>query len=89
MKFEVWHHILPLHLLGCLLKQEEYSHNLWYYKDYQDEWNLQHFAVFACLAEDRPMTARLFAQIKQQPIAKVWPDPNYFKHCKDWSLQKA
>ncbi len=58
-------------------------------KVYQDEWNLQNFAVFACLAEDRPMTARLFAKIKKQPIATVWPDPNYFEHCKDWSSQEA
>ena len=58
-------------------------------KDYQDEWNLQNFAVFACLAEDRPMTARLFVLIEQQPLAAVWPDSNYFKHCKDWSSDKA
>jgi hypothetical protein len=54
-------------------------------KRYPDQWNINNFALFACLAKDREKARELFNLIKEPPIVKVWKsEPNYLR-CKSWA----
>ena len=58
-------------------------------KLYPDQWNINNFAFFACMAQDRPMTKALIDKI-QTPIKAAWQYedsvyPDYFAHCTDWA----
>lgn len=50
---------------------------------YDDDWNVNHFAKFACLAGDRQMTAELMARIDSKPLAAAWEDVP-FAECERW-----
>jgi len=54
-------------------------------KRYPDNWNLNNFAKFACLAQDKAKTAELLARINEGPIEVVWGSPSAFQNCQDWS----
>ncbi|HDS0947730.1 TPA: DUF4034 domain-containing protein [Stenotrophomonas maltophilia] len=47
---------------------------------YPDDWNLQAFAYFACLANDREQARVLMAKI-EQPILAVWRDTADYYRC--------
>ena len=49
---------------------------------YPDQWNINNFALFSCLAKDKEMTKKLINMIKEQPIMKVWKDQDFFNYCK-------
>jgi len=54
-------------------------------KRYPDQWNINNFAHFACLAGDREETARLTARVKD-PISEAWAkDATLFAHCMEWA----
>ena len=55
--------------------------------DYPDQWNIQNFAVFACLAGDRAMTAKLMNMMDDRPIRRVWRRPENLEFCR--SMSKA
>ncbi len=50
---------------------------------YPDQWNIQNFAYFACLAEDRDMLGRLLSRMDDQPIMRVWRRPELLAYCRD------
>jgi len=52
---------------------------------YPDQWNINNFAAFSCLARDQNMTKRLISMIEGRPIISVWKDGNFYEHCKSWS----
>jgi hypothetical protein len=54
-------------------------------KRYPDQWNINNFAHFACLAGDRKETARLTALVTE-PIREAWAkDATLFARCRDWA----
>ena len=52
---------------------------------YPDQWNINNFAYFSCLAGDAPKTKKLIAQIDPEPIVSVWQDREFFDRCQEWS----
>ena len=54
-------------------------------KRYPDQWNINNFAHFACLAGDREETAHLTARVTE-PISEAWAkDATLFSRCRDWA----
>jgi hypothetical protein len=51
---------------------------------YDDAWNVNHFAKFACLANDREMTHELMAKIGSNPLPAAWQDVSFAK-CQNWA----
>lgn len=53
---------------------------------FPDQWNINNFAHFACLAKDREKTRSLIAMIQEPPIHSVWKsvEPTY-ETCRDWA----
>lgn len=50
---------------------------------YPDQWNIQNFARFACLAGDKEKTKELMARVQGEPIRRAWHgDLNLFSACK-------
>jgi hypothetical protein len=49
---------------------------------YPDQWNINNFAFFACIAHDRNMTKELIKQVKS-PISDVWKGA--YPDCKQFS----
>lgn len=49
-------------------------------KKYPDQWNINNFAKFACLARDKDMTRDLIQRIKT-PSPDVWNDPDLLNAC--------
>ena len=50
--------------------------------DYPDQWNVQNFAVFACLAEDLGLTRNLLAKMEEPPIMRAWKKPEILEYCR-------
>lgn len=53
---------------------------------YPDQWNLNAYAKFACLAEDRSNFAIAYSQIKIRPIEEAWNYPNQSLVCAVWAF---
>jgi hypothetical protein len=51
-------------------------------KDYPDPWNVNKFAVFACMAEDAKTLARLIPRIGRTPIKAAWGSVEYYSQCR-------
>jgi len=49
---------------------------------YPDQWNLNHYAKFACLAGDMKRTRELIAKI-DQPIDEAWEPEGLFERCRN------
>lgn len=49
---------------------------------YPDNWNINNFAYFACLAKDRGKTAELMARIEIPLIRDVWRSGQTYRACK-------
>ncbi|BAU46909.1 cytoplasmic protein [Sulfurifustis variabilis] len=53
---------------------------------YPDQWNMNNFAAFACLAGDREKTRELIARIEGRPIPSAWHGSiKWFDSCKAWA----
>lgn len=52
---------------------------------YPDQWNINNFAYFSCLARDREKASELIARIEGPPIPSVWGyDDAAFGECQGW-----
>jgi len=49
---------------------------------YPDEWNLNNFALFACLAGDGEKASELISKLRSEPLIQVWRSPENFSQCK-------
>jgi hypothetical protein len=49
---------------------------------YPDDWNLNHFAKFACLAGDHAKAAELIDRIEGEPLPAVWGASFYLERCR-------
>lgn len=57
-------------------------------KSYPDQWNINNFAMFACLARDKEKTRQLTSLIEGEPIREAWlGNLEFFGVCKRWSLE--
>ncbi|WP_295948400.1 hypothetical protein [uncultured Xanthomonas sp.] len=56
-------------------------------KVYADEWNLQNFARFACLARDREKALELIERVRGPTYTEVWKGEENFQRCKAWVLE--
>lgn len=54
---------------------------------YPDQWNINNFAKFSCLARDKNKTRSLIMKISGEPLRNVWGDRDMFNFCKNWSLE--
>lgn len=56
---------------------------------YPDQWNINNFALFSCLAKDKKQTNKLIKMIKGSPIKQAWlNNVGYYNHCKIWSKDR-
>jgi hypothetical protein len=49
---------------------------------YPDEWNLNNFALFACLKGDSEKANELITQLTSEPLLQVWRNKENFNQCK-------
>lgn len=54
---------------------------------YPDAWNINNYARFACLAEDKETTRTLLARIGDKPILEAWPEQTTFSNCQKWASE--
>lgn len=59
-------------------------------KKYPDQWNINNFAHFSCLAKDKEKTKELVALITPRPIEIAWKEEyvsggKKFRSCKKWA----
>jgi hypothetical protein len=53
---------------------------------YPDQWNINNFAHFACLARDRRKTAELTVRIEDGPILYAWQNKREsYEKCRKWA----
>lgn len=52
---------------------------------YPDQWNINNFAYFSCLAGDKNKTYQLIHKIMGRPILDAWKSIDYYNNCKAWS----
>ena len=55
---------------------------------YPDQWNINNFALFSCLARDKSKTRKLIAMIQEPPIPAGWlGNVKSYHACKEWAEQ--
>lgn len=54
-------------------------------KSYPDEWNLNNYAWFACMARDRPTLERVFKQIGEDINTTLWNGPERLNRCRNFA----
>jgi hypothetical protein len=52
---------------------------------YPDQWNINNFAYFSCLAGDAGKTKRLVSRVAPGPLTSVWGNMEFYERCKVWS----
>jgi hypothetical protein len=52
---------------------------------YPSQWNINHFAHFACLAGDYGKAAAMMARIEQEPMTELWGGAWSYYACKWWA----
>jgi hypothetical protein len=55
---------------------------------YPDAWNLNNYAKFACLAQDKPKTRELLMRIESMVEPKVWYPQSLQEQCTEWALRQ-
>ena len=53
---------------------------------YPDQWNINNFAHFACLAWDKDETRGLMGRIQGAPIPQAWEDRTQYQQCRTWAF---
>lgn len=56
---------------------------------YPDQWNINNFAYFSCLAGDVNKTRSLISRIQDAPLANVWHEKGLFERCRQWSAEES
>lgn len=52
---------------------------------YPDQWNINNFAHFACLAWDGRETRELIERVQGAPIPQAWDSASQYEQCKTWA----
>lgn len=53
---------------------------------YPDGWNLNNYAKFACLAQDKPTTRALIERTNSNVVPEAWDPISLRQQCADWAL---
>lgn len=56
---------------------------------YPDQWNINNFAYFSCLAGDANKTKSLISRIQDEPLPSVWREEGLFERCRQWSAETS
>lgn len=56
---------------------------------YPDQWNINNFAYFSCLAGDADKTRSLISRIQDAPLPGVWREKGLFERCHQWSAEEG
>jgi hypothetical protein len=56
---------------------------------YPDQWNINNFAYFSCLAGDASKTKSLISRIQDSPLPSVWREEGLFERCRQWSAEAS
>ena len=56
-------------------------------EQYPDQWNINNFAYFSCLAKDRETTKKLAGMVTA-PMRNVWEADEVYDACKNWAEGK-
>lgn len=57
-------------------------------KKYPDQWNINSFALFSCLAQDKEKAKKLISMIEYPPISSAWLGSiENYAYCKTWIEQ--
>ena len=56
-------------------------------KRYPDNWNLNHFAIFSCVAFDPFLTKKYIDMLKNKPDLKIWGSQKHYNRCENLSIQ--
>ena len=56
-------------------------------KRYPDAWNLNNFAKFACLAEDKAKARELMPRVSLEFVSEAWPSSQQSTACLRWAKQ--
>lgn len=54
-------------------------------KRYPDAWNVNHYARFACLAQDKATFKELLPRVRADFVIPAWRSASLFEQCVDWS----
>ena len=57
-------------------------------KAFPDQWNINNFAKFACIANDKEKTKELISLISGDPVLEAWVDRTIYEDCKTWATAK-
>lgn len=52
-------------------------------KRWPDQWNINNFTYFSCLAGDKAMTQKLMSMMKGKPMEAVWEGKDFYGSCLD------
>ncbi len=55
---------------------------------YPDDWNLNNYAKFACIAHDKQTTRALLKRIGDNVVPEAWSPAELFQTCKDWAASR-
>lgn len=55
-------------------------------RNYPDNWNINNFLYFSCMAGDRKQAKKILDQMVGEPIMSVWRDKALLNGCKDFAL---
>jgi hypothetical protein len=54
-------------------------------RQYPDQWNINNFAYFSCLAGDAQKTSDLMSRVTGKPILDAWKSMPMYDYCKAWA----
>ncbi len=52
---------------------------------YGAQWNVQQFALFGCMMQDRETTREMLKKSRGNPIPEVWGHSEFFDTCDTWA----
>jgi hypothetical protein len=55
---------------------------------YPIDWNVSHYALFACVYGDHSAVATMFAKLGSSPVREVWKHPMVFDSCKRMATRR-
>jgi len=55
---------------------------------YPDQWNIQNFAYFACLAQDKPTSRSLMSKVSGRRFSQAWGQLEVHQACQDWAASE-
>ena len=55
---------------------------------YPDQWNVQNFALFSCLARDKDFTKELIGYNGEKIMVEAWKNKANYYNCRNWAFSR-